>query len=410
MRPSGEIGVSAELMKNLAQWGTRRQHSRHVDTRAGLLAVALLVWACGDEPVQPLALRYASVSAGYLHSCAVTAAGTAYCWGEDRMGALGDGARDTNRLVPAQVLGGLAFSAVSAGGVDSGHTCAVTTAGAGYCWGNALYGELGDGTSAIGAALVPRAVADSSGLTDVSAGYGDACGLATGGTLWCWGDGTDGELGNGSFFTYSLAPARVGGRIRFVAVSAGGQHVCGIAAGGAGYCWGANDLGALGSGLATSANLPVAVAGGLSFMAISAGRNHTCAIAADSAAYCWGYNAFGRLGNGSDTTSGVPAPVSGGLRFASISSGGYHSCALTSNGSAYCWGRNDSGQLGNGTTTDQWVPTAVGGGLTFKALATGWEHTCGLTTDGIVYCWGLNDHGQLGNGTTVASPVPVRVV
>jgi alpha-tubulin suppressor-like RCC1 family protein len=380
-----------------------------MDSRVGFLAAAVLLAGCGNEPTQLRAPRFASVSAGFLHSCAVTPAGAAYCWGEDRMGALGDGSRDTNRLVPARVLGGLAFRVVSAGGVDSGHTCAVTNAGAGYCWGYALFGRLGDGTSSVGAAVTPDAVADTFRLAAVSAGYEDACGLAVSGALWCWGNGADGELGNGAFDTYSLAPVRVGGGLSFVAVSAGGQHVCGIAAGGAGYCWGYNALGALGSGLASNAALPVAVAGELAFVAISAGRNHTCGIAAGGAAHCWGYNGFGRLGDNSTAASGVPVPVSGGLRFTSISSGGYHTCAITAGGQGYCWGRNDNGQLGDGTSTDRWTPAAIVGGLTFKALATGWEHTCGVTTGGAVYCWGLNDHGQLGNGTTVASPLPTRI-
>ncbi len=384
-------------------------NSVRVIPRLGSLAAAALLASCGEAmrptPGQPY---YVSVTAGYLHSCAVAIGGAAYCWGENRMGALGDGNRDTNRLVPAPVLGSLAFSAVSAGGVDSGHTCAVTPTGAGYCWGNALFGRLGDG-SGIGGALAPRAVADTFHLSAVSAGYMGACGLGAGGALWCWGDDTYGELGNGVFNTYALSPVQVGGGLAFTAVTAGSQHACGIAVGGAAYCWGYNGLDALGNGLPGDTALPAPVAGGLAFVAISAGRNHTCAVTADSAAYCWGYNDFGRLGNGTTTASGVPVAVLGGLRFASISAGGYHTCGVTSGARAYCWGSNESGQLGDGATIDRWTPVAVGGALPFKAVAAGWRHTCGVTTDGAVYCWGLNDHGQLGNGTTAASLLPARV-
>ncbi len=371
-------------------------------------AVVVLA-SCGHDAAGPGPPVFRTVSAGYLHTCAVTVEGVTYCWGEDRLGALGNGQRDTNRLAPVPVGGGLNFAAVSAGGLDSGHTCGVNADGSAYCWGNALFGRLGDGTSALGGAVAPRAVAGASKFTAISAGYESACGLATDGAILCWGDGTWGQLGNGLFSTYALAPVRVIGALGFVAVSAGGQHACGVAAGGAGYCWGYNGLGALGTGLPGDTSRPAAVAGGLAFVAISAGLNHSCGLNSDSTAWCWGYNGYGRLGNGSTTGSGVPVAATGGLHFAAIRAGGYHTCGLASGGRAYCWGLNESGQVGDGTTADRTVPAEVAGALSFSSVSAGWRHSCGVTTDGAIYCWGLNDHGQLGNGTMTASSVPVRV-
>ena len=369
----------------------------------------VVVATCGHDATGPAPPVFRSVSAGYLHTCAVTVEGVTYCWGENQLGALGNGQRDTNRLAPVLVGGGLSFAAVSAGGLDSGHTCGIRADGSAYCWGNALFGRLGDGTSGLGGAVAPRAVAGVSKFTDVSAGYESTCGLLTDGEIQCWGDGTFGQLGNGLFNTYDLAPVRVSGALTFVAVSAGGQHACGIAAGGAGYCWGYNGLDALGTGLAGDTARPALVAGGVNFVAVSAGRNHTCGLSSDSTAWCWGYNAYGRLGNGSTTASGVPVAASGGLHFLAIRAGGYHTCGLASGGRAYCWGLNESGQVGDGSTTDRTVPVEVAGALSFRAVSTGWRHSCGVTSDGAVYCWGLNDHGQLGNGSVTASPVPLRV-
>jgi alpha-tubulin suppressor-like RCC1 family protein len=382
---------------------------RHLVVGLAPAATAVLLATCGGEPAAPAPLQFLLVSAGFLHSCAVTAGGATFCWGENRLGALGDGQRDTNSLVPVPVAGALSFAAVSAGGEDSGHTCGLTPEGVGYCWGNATFGRLGDGVNGIGGAVAPRAVAGTLRFAGLSAGYDSSCGLLAGGALWCWGDGSYGQLGNGAFSTYSLSPVGVAGGLTAVAVSAGAQHACAIAAGGAAYCWGYNGLGALGNGTSRDTALPAPVSGGLAFVTISAGRNHTCAVTADSAAYCWGYNDFGRLGNGSTATSTVPVAVSGGLHFAVIGAGGYHTCGLTSAGQAYCWGRNESGQLGDGTTTNRPLPVAVGGGLTFARLATGWRHTCGVTSAGAVYCWGLNDHGQLGDGTTTSRPTPGRI-
>jgi alpha-tubulin suppressor-like RCC1 family protein len=377
--------------------------------RLAVTATAVVLATCRGEPAAPASPVFRSVSTGFLHTCAVARGGAMFCWGENRLGALGNGQRDTNRLVPVPVGGGLSFATVSAGGEDSGHTCGITPGGAGYCWGNATLGRLGDGVNGIGGAVAPQAVAGTLRFAGVSAGYDHSCGFLAGGELWCWGDGTWGQLGNGAFSTYSLSPVRVTGGLAFVAVSAGAQHACGIAAAGSAYCWGYNGLGALGNGTNRDAATPSPVSGGLTFVAISAGRNHNCAVGSDSAAYCWGYNGFGRLGDGSTTASTVPVAVAGSLRFAAIGAGGYHTCGLAGGGQAYCWGSNESGQLGDGTMTDRPLPGAVAGGLTFAAVATGWRHTCGVTTDGIVFCWGLNDHGQLGDGTTTSSPVPRRI-
>jgi alpha-tubulin suppressor-like RCC1 family protein len=374
--------------------------------RLALTATAVLLATCRGEPSVSAPPVFHSVSAGFLHSCAVTLGGATYCWGENRLGALGNGQRDTNSLVPVPVGGGLSFAAVSAGGEDSGHTCGLTPGGVGYCWGNATLGRLGDGVNGIGGAVAPQAVAGTLRFAAVSAGYDNACGLLAGGELWCWGDGTWGQLGNGTFSTHSLAPARVAGGLSFVAVGAGAQHACGIDAAGTAYCWGYNGLGALGNRTYRDAASPSLVSGGLAFVAVSAGRNHSCAVTADSAAYCWGYNGAGRLGDGSTTASTVPVAVSGGPRFGLVGAGGYHTCGLASGGRAYCWGSNESGQLGDGTTTSRPLPIAVAGGLSFAVVATGWRHTCGVTTAGAVYCWGLNDHGQIGDGTTRSSPAP----
>jgi len=138
-----------------------------------------------------------------------------------------------------------------------------------------------------------------------------------------------------------------------VAVAAGIDHSCGVTPEGAAYCWGDNSNGQLGDGSKTSSLVPVPIAGGLAFAtsggALSAGEESTCALTAVGAAHCWGYNDLGQIGDATTSARATPTPVSGGLAFASISVGAFHACGVTSTAVAFCWGNNVNGQLGAAT-------------------------------------------------------------
>jgi alpha-tubulin suppressor-like RCC1 family protein len=370
-------------------------------------------------------LVFASVSAGFQHTCGVTTTGGAYCWGSNSGWALGDGTSGDGSTTPVPVAGGLTFAAVSAG---FQHTCGVTTSGAAYCWGVGSDDSLGN------TSLTPVPVAGGLTFASVSAGFVHDCGVTTGGAAYCWGEGYYGELGNGTTTGYSSTPVPVAGGLAFQAVSAGYSHSCGVTTAGVAYCWGQNTLGELGFGTSAGpeecvngdtlacSTTPVSVAGGLTFAAVSAGEFGTCGVTTGGAGYCWGDNRFGLLDTdpatgpeqcplafdwdydvGPIACSLVPVRVADGLTFASVSASQQDlgACALTSSGDAYCWG-----ELVDSRTT----PVAIPGGLSFATTSIGVFHTCGVTTTGVAYCWGQNTEGELGDGTTTPSDdVPVKV-
>ena len=361
-----------------------------------------------------------AITAGTDHSCAVLE-GAAYCWGNNDTGELGDLTTTSRGVATAVdttgVLGERTVSAVSSG---DNHTCAVADGGV-YCWGENEDGELGNGTQTDSS--TPVAAGSLAGATAVAAGSAHTCALADG-SVFCWGDNNSGQLGDGGATKRSTTPVQVQGLLAgktVTAIAAGGEHTCAVASGAA-YCWGLGSDGQLGNGRkggSGSSDVPEAVdasgvLAGLTVTAVAAGDEYTCVIAG-GAAYCWGRNKSGQLGDGTSkdqtVSVAVVAPWATGAELTSLAAGMDSTCVVAS-GKAYCWGENNSGQLGNANTTDQETPVAVTatGVLsgTVDEIAVGEEHTC-ARSGGSAYCWGSNKSGRLGDGTTTNSTQPVAV-
>jgi alpha-tubulin suppressor-like RCC1 family protein len=313
-------------------------------------------------------------------------------------------------------------SVLAAGGQE---TCAVTTAGAVWCWGSNVNGQLGTSTGGLvelpgstesitGAFIPVQVTGAGSHAVSVAVGAFHACALSlTGGAslVQCWGDDTYGQLGAGSATTTpNPTPASVTGLGSSVqAIAAGGYHTCALG-GGAGMCWGDNADGQLGNGATTSSPVPVAVTGLSGVTAIAAGGAHTCAVTSTGGVECWGDNVYGQLGDGTTTSSPTPVTVSGlASGVTAIATGNSHTCALTSSGAVMCWGWNEYGQLGNNTTNSSSVPVSVTGLAPSIAVATGGTHTCALAKGGAISCWGDDQTGQLGDNDCIDSNVPVAV-
>jgi alpha-tubulin suppressor-like RCC1 family protein len=354
----------------------------------------------GSATVTADLVSFASVSAGWYDSCALTTTGAAYCWGWGGNGQLGTGFRAAVRAplasaeAPRAVAGGHTFAMVAAG---YGRACGVTTDGEAYCWGDNTSGQLGDGSNA--SSLAPVLVAGGQPFTRVTLGAYHACGVTTSNAVYCWGRNGEGQLGDGSG-TGSSSPVLVAGDLSFQSVRAGSYHTCGVTTDNAAYCWGWDDYGQVGDGTYTHAVLsPVVVSSDSSFGSVAAGYNHSCAMSLAGAAFCWGSGDL--IGDGTGNSQAAPVPVAGGLTFATtgaaLSAGQENTCVLTPAGAAQCWGHNDVGQLGDGSLTDRLTPVGVSGGLTFASVSVGLYHSCGVTTDAVAYCWGIGADGQLGS-------------
>ena len=396
-----------------------------VQVRAtGLVNIIASVGGHADTlPVRVTTFTLTEVSAGTEHACGLTTSHVAVCWGwngdDDRLGI-----PDSELMVsgPVAAQGVPPLVSVTVGG---GHSCGLTSGGVGYCWGLNENGQLGTGHTNVSQQHLPTAVAGGLTFSSLVAGPSSTCGLTTAGAAYCWGldeFGQNGHGGDGSPAEDSV-PVAVSGGLTFTSITVGQINTCAIAADSTAYCWGMAQNGgvgafpfpgACGSYLGnTYCAAPVQVGGGHKWVSIGAGTQDACGIASGGAAYCWGLNTSGSTGDTIGRDS-LPFAVGGGHVFSSIVATSTHTCAVTTTGQAYCWGTGTGGELGDGGTSNTAVPQAVSGGLTFSSLTAGYFPTCGLTSTNVAYCWGQNGGGSLGVGGFPGFPVmettPTKVV
>ena len=319
------------------------------------------------------------VSAGASETCASMRSGDkVLCWGGSS---------------PAgNVLAGVYFNQIAVGG---GHICGLTPEGTAYCWGDNSQGQLGDGSRTARAA--PTLVRVSTRFVDISVGAAHSCALGADGSAWCWGSNKAGQLGDNSIDNRTR-PVLVRGREQFVSLSAGGSHTCGVRASKV-YCWGDGFSGQIGNAIQQNQREPFPVRTTLSFRSVVSGELHTCGLTTSGRAWCWGDNRRGQLGNDTRDNRDVPDSVATELVFTQLAVGASHTCGITSARLLACWGENASGQLGDGSRQSRQSPVVIMRGTQWKQVSTGAAHSCGITRADAVLCWGANTRGQLGGGT-----------
>jgi alpha-tubulin suppressor-like RCC1 family protein len=369
--------------------------------------------------------RARSVAPGLLHTCAVDLDGALWCWGLNLHGALGVGSDDVTLRSswPRQVTGfGEALSSVA---TTAWGSCALTASGGVWCWGDNRCGQLGEGGQAAHCDSRPPSPAPlpvhglPGPVRALALGLNHACALTESGAVWCWGRSSK---------NYDMRPtpyAVAGLESGVMSISAGAYHNCALLASGAAKCWGWFKYGGL-EGSETPTSPPGWETG---VQQVAEGASHVCALRTNGAVECFGENDQGQLGLDSTvwpipdprTVLGLPAGVK------AITAGGAVTCALLADGALWCWGWNESGQLGVGRRDlePQPRPQRVEGlaGPGIEAMTSwaspdlrscsedapcdnDWGHTCARLADGRLQCWGANHSGQLGDGSFLSRPLP----
>lgn len=372
-------------------------------------------------------------------TCAVTTLGNVDCWGYDPDGELGDNLTvQSNTPVEVVGVGGTgSLSNIVSVATGEYHACGLNTSGNVYCWASNVNGQLGNNSTTSSKTPVEVSGVGGTGvlsnIVGIAAGSRYSCALNTSGNIYCWGDNTDGQLGNNTT-TGELAPVEVDGvggvgkLSNMVSVSAGAFFACGVNSSANVYCWGIDGAGQLGNNSTTNSSTPVEVTGvgGVGVLAnivqVNAGEYGACAVDSSGNAYCWGSNTWGEIGNNSTTASSTPVQVKGvgGVghlsNVVSIAMGWEHACAVDSSGNAYCWGDGSFGDLGDNLTTQSKTPVEVEGvgGVgdlsSLLSITASLDYACAVDASGSAYCWGYDSDGQLGNDSYNNEKTPIQVI
>jgi alpha-tubulin suppressor-like RCC1 family protein len=211
------------------------------------------------------------------------------------------------------------------------------------------------------------------------------------GSCWSWGDGQHGMLGDNTV-TAKSSPVSVAGSHSFIKIAASAFNGYGLKAdNGTVWSWGLGTSGQLGDNqIAANRSSPVSVVGAHSFIELSADSTHVAVIKADGSCWGWGSGGSGQLGDGTLTSwRSSPVSVVGAHSFIKVAAGGLHTLALKADGTIWGWGLNTSGQLADNTLTLRTSPVMfIGGGFSFTAINSLNNRCMALRSDGAIFVWG----------------------
>ena len=372
-----------------------------------------------SSPVQIGALTtWSLVAGGFYRSLALKTDGTMWTWGFNSKGQLGDNTV-LNRSSPVQV-GALTTWSLIAGGIY--HSSAIETDGSLYTWGNNAQGQLGINTVTSRSSPVQigsEPAAEVTNWSKVALGDRHAAATKTNGTLWAWGYNVNGQLGDNTVITRS-SPVQIGALTAWSLVAASGQyHTIATKTDGTIWTWGAGTKGQLGNNASLATNKrssPVQVGALTTWSKITSGREFTAAIKTDTTLWTWGANNSSQLGENDTVYRSSPVqvgntPVAETTNWSQVAGGASYFLATKTDGTMWAWGLGDNGQLGiNIGNITRSSPVQVGALTTWSKLFSGGNTSLAIKTDGTLWTWGDNTYGNSGlNDASVKRSSPVQV-
>ncbi len=332
--------------------------------------------------------------------------GDLWIWGQGSFGQLGNNAT-TNRSTPVTTFaGGTNWKYVDFG---YAHAAAIKTDGTLWIWGRNPTGQLGNNSTANRQTPVTT-FAGGTNWKQSSCSFSSTFAVKTGGTLWCWGSNSYSLLGTNDIVNRSTPVTTFAGGNNWKQVSSFSNHVAAIKTDGTLWCWGQGSYGRLGNNANTNRSTPVTTfAGGNDWKQVACGDRHTAAIKTDGSLWLWGSNTFGGLGDNTTTAKSTPVTTfAGGTNWKQVSGGSFFTFAIKTDGSLWGWGSGSTGRLGNNDTTNRSTPvTTFAGGNNWKQVDCGLTHTSAIKTDGTLWTWGSGINVKLGVNDSLNRSTPV---
>jgi alpha-tubulin suppressor-like RCC1 family protein len=340
---------------------------------------------------------------------------TLWTWGSESAGRLGNAVTTGNISTPVTTFAGGTNWKQVGGEIAGTHISAIKTDGTLWTWGNAAFGVLGNAITTGVRSTPVTTFAGGTNWKQVNSASQHTAAIKTDGTLWSWGNGSGGKLGNASAVAVNIGTpiTTFAGGSDWKQVNPGDIHTAAIKTDGTLWIWGSGTNGQLGNAVITgSISTPVTTfAGGTNWKQVSCGGSHTAAIKTDGTLWSWGYGGNGRLGNAVITGS-ISTPVTtfaGGNDWKQVSCGNQHTAAIKTDGTLWTWGIGSNGRLGNTIVFgNRSTPvTTFAGGTNWKQVSCGGSHTAAIKTDGTLWTWGAGTNGQLGNAQITDKYTPV---